>query len=991
MNATTHRRLLLGAFAILAVAALPARAAEGPAGYLHVSWTEKDGLPGSYISSLAQDSDGYLWLIANGALVRFDGVNFVEWAQTSPTPLPDVRPSVLYGSRDGSFWIGLSGDGGAIRIKDRDITTFQPEPSGLFPGNVRSLVEDSRGDIWAGGQAGIARFRDGRWERVGEELGLPAGPVYSVFGDRGGDVWIGTALGVFHRVNERFELALPAIQARGFAEDAGGGVWITGLDHPFRSVRNPKLANLPPALLQSASGGWALEGDSKGNIWVATLGAGVWRVSNAEHGKPVIERFDRSRLSSTVVRSVLEDREGNIWVGTDNGLNRLTPSVLVEQPDDLESINKPVVAMTADQDGRVWVGTQTGLYQFTGNTSVRFDRRDGLPGVAIYAVHTDARGTVWAAGDQTGLIRREANGRFTAIPLPRNPSSLRIVALTSDRSGAIWLCDLDWGVFRWKDGQLTEVMPETTRRAAYSAMTDRSGRVWIGLVNRLLMVNTDGTTKLFGREDGLGQGRVTTVFEDSRGIVWAGTGVGLSRFDGKGRFVTLPLVNRGRRQNVTAIVEDGEANLWLGVLSGIMRITRAELDRAAALPAPIVEHTIYDMADGLNGAPIWLGSPTAARGGDGRLWFVTSSGLAALNPADVKKVRMPPTVLVEAITADDQRLAAHASPQLPANTSRLQIDYTALSLTVPTKVHFKYMLEGFDADWVDAGTRRQAFYTNLAPRTYRFRVKAANDGVWNEGGASWEFSIPPAFYETLWFRIAIMVAIAAVAAGAWRLRVRHVRDQFDLVLAERARMGREIHDTLLQSLVGVALQFDAVRSQVDHTAGPLRRELDRLRRQVELCIREARQSILDLRSPMESTEELSEAIRRVVTRQTRGSDVDFELVVTGTARSCGPRIDQQLLRIAQEAVANAVRHADATHVRLELRYDSSAVTLRVADNGRGFDPGQRVFTPQDHWGLANMKERADQIGAQFRLRSSPGAGTEIETVVPTGASMKAAS
>jgi signal transduction histidine kinase/streptogramin lyase len=774
------------------------------------------------------------------------------------------------------------------------------------------------------------------------------------------------------------------VRARGFAEDSTGSMWVTGLDHPFRAVEHPSRSPLPTSLLQTASGGWALERDSHGNIWVATLGAGVWRIHDAATS-PRIERFDRRQLSSSVVRSVLEDREGNIWVGTDRGLDRLTPSTLAARRPDLEAINRPVTAVTADQRGDIWVGTQTGLYRFTDRDGTRFDQRDGLPGVAIYSLHTDARGTLWVAGDQLGLVRRLDNGRFAAVNLPSRPP-LRIVAMTSDPSGALWLCDTDMGgVFRWKDGVLTEV-PEVTRVAAHSALTDRQGRVWVGLVNRILLVSQDGSKRLFGADDGLGQGRVTALFEDGTGAVWAGTNVGLSRFDDNSRrFVTLPL-----GQNVTAIVEDSASNLWLGVLNGIMRINRGDLERSVADPSLPLKNTVFDMADGLHGVPIWLGSPTSARGRGGHLWFVTADGLADLDPRAVHKDRISPPVRIESIVADDRRLSMLDGVALPPRTSRLQIDYTALSFTVPSKVRFRYKLEGFDSDWIDAGTRRQAFYTNLPPRNYTFRVSASNDGVTNETGSAWSFSIERAFYQTAWFRVLVIVSIGLLAWGVWRLRVRRVRDKYDLVLAERARMGREIHDTLLQSLVGVTMQFDAVSDLLEDSSESAKKELTRLRRQVEQCIREARQSILDLRSPMADTADLVTAIREMAEKLTRHTTVQFELSVKGTPRPSGARVQQQLLRIAQEAVANAIRHADASHIKLELWYDETAVSLRVADNGRGFDPDRPVFMPDDHWGLANMKERADQIGAQFRLTSTPGGGTEIETIVPSTPAASAA-
>ena len=230
-----YRLLSSVAVAVILSASLAHGNGAPGSGYLHVSWTEKDGLPGSYIGSMAQDTDGYLWLIANGGLVRFDGVRFVEWAATSPDPLPDIRPSVLHAARAGGLWIGLAGDGGVARLFKGRVTLFETGRGGLFAGTVRAIVEDGQGELWAAGQAGVARYSGNRWEPVGGEQGLPSAPVYSLFKDRKGDLWVGTAVGVFHRAGGRFSLALPAIRAMGFADDVHGGMWMTGLDHPFRS------------------------------------------------------------------------------------------------------------------------------------------------------------------------------------------------------------------------------------------------------------------------------------------------------------------------------------------------------------------------------------------------------------------------------------------------------------------------------------------------------------------------------------------------------------------------------------------------------------------------------------------------------------------------------------------------------------------------------------------------------------------------------------
>lgn len=297
---------------------------------------------------------------------------------------------------------------------------------------------------------------------------------------------------------------------------------------------------------------------------------------------------------------------------------------------------------------------------------------------------------------------------------------------------------------------------------------------------------------------------------------------------------------------------------------------------------------------------------------------------------------------------------------------------------MPSKVRFRYLLEGFDQNWVDAGTRRQAFYTNLPPREYRFRVIAENDGVWNETGAAWDFSIKPAFYQTGWFRATCSIAIALAMFAIWRLWVRQVHRRFALVLSERTRMAREIHDTLLQGLVGIGLRFDNLASMV--SGPPVKSEFERLRDQIEASIREARQSIWDLRSPMLQTSTLVAALQEAGQNMTHGSGARFELVVTGAARAHNSRVDEALLRIGHEAISNAVRHAQATRIRMELCYEERSVTLRVTDDGRGFDFDAPVHSIEERWGLASMQERAHQIRAQFSIRSTPAAGTTVEIV-----------
>jgi signal transduction histidine kinase len=361
------------------------------------------------------------------------------------------------------------------------------------------------------------------------------------------------------------------------------------------------------------------------------------------------------------------------------------------------------------------------------------------------------------------------------------------------------------------------------------------------------------------------------------------------------------------------------------------------------------------------------------------VWIATGEGIAVIDPKRLPVRRVPPAVLIEGVFADERPLLPQATGPLGPNVSRLQIDYTALTLNT-SWVRFRYMLEGFDKAWVTAGTSRHALYTNLRPGDYRFRIAAASkDGIWSEP-AEWAFSMAPAFYQRKAFYIFMTVAALLMLWALWRLRLRAVQRRFVLVYSERARMAREIHDTLLQSLVGVALQLDTISDKPESTPR-VRDHLASLRKQVEGFIREARQSIWNLRSPALAVHDLPTALREAGETLAVGTGIRFEVVIIGKPQRFAPRLEEQLLRIGQEAISNAVRHANATVICLELRYTDASVVLRVLDDGCGFDP-EMATAGGNHWGLKSMQERAEQIGGSLQLKTRPGHGTILETRAP---------
>ncbi|HQZ37561.1 MAG TPA: two-component regulator propeller domain-containing protein [Vicinamibacterales bacterium] len=965
---------------LLVTLAIPALATEDVslADYVLTSWTTKDGLPSDVIWSVTQDRDGYLWLGTNGGLVRFDGVRFATVESAFGTALPHAPVRSVYAGPDGTLWLGFSEMGGVSRIAGQHATNYG-EADGLPRAMVTAIVQDPRGRVWAGTTRGLFQLTRERWRAIGPAEGLPEVRIDSLYVDRSGSLLVGTSVGVYSQppdgrsfrvVDEMNDVASTF---RGFGEDAAGALWVTDPLVAFR-----RLGEAMPAVRTPERGrGNRLIFDRERYLWVATMDEGLWRIRlDAAGQRGAVEKI---RMSGA--RTLFEDHDGNIWTGAGDGLIRLRkPRVTPVTHQGL------VEAVASTGDGIVWAATADGVLPFRHN--MRDEKIQPLlrPGARVRAMRTDAKGTLWLITDAGLLQLRDGRSQWFRISngLPRLNGVSAIAPAGDD---TLWISDRAHGLFHWdpRRPDTMEPVPQLAHVGLSSIFTDRQGRLWFASVDGRLGMIHGNSVRFFGPQEGLSSGPHLTVFEDSRHVIWIGSFSGLSWFDGE-RFARFPQM-RGFRGGVSSILEDTDHDLWLATASGIVCARRTDLDAALADPSHMVNMSLFDAADGLAGMPISFGGPSALLAGDGRLWFVTGRGLTSLNPRLLKQPRRPAQVRIESVLADEQPLASSAGMTLPARTSRLQIDYSVLDLSRPMGIRFKYRLEGFDADWIDAGTRRQALYSHLPPRSYRFHIVASTmDGSWSDTSTTWAFSIRPAFYQTYWFAAVCAVAIAFGTWSAWQLRVRRIRRQFALLIGERVRLSRELHDTLLQSLVGVALQFDAVSSRLE-PAAPARQQLIRMRKQVEEDIREARQSIWNLRTPRLEKRDLATALRESAERAAAGMPVGLEFSLHGVPDAPSPTTDEQLLRICHEAVRNAVRHARANVIKVELRCDPDATVLRVADDGQGFDPARMDASGiGGHYGLVSMRERAEQVGGAFTLTTAAHAGTIIEARVPTCAS-----
>jgi signal transduction histidine kinase/streptogramin lyase len=952
----------------MAVSVATGAAASTDAGtrYSVTTWTEKDGLPSSQVRAIVQTGDGFLWLATSAGLVRFDGVTFTS----NVAGVPDGDVAVICAARDGGLWIALD-DGRMAHLSNGRVEAFGPDPmasDGLFT----QMVEDTSGNVWVGGRSGLFRFTRGQWRRMTREDGFTAVTVTSLYVDRAGELLVGSiAPGVLIMKPgaDHFESIPSNPRVHGIGEDAAGAIWVADHVRSFRLLRGTPAAPLP--IVGSASYGYRVIHDRAGALWVATQGDGLMRVAASGESQDVTRFTTRDGLAHNVIGSLIEDSEGNIWVGTSGGLSRVSEGAFSA----LRTSGGQNTSLTAASDGSVWVATAEGLIRFHDGHRTQYSQADGLPSNYTATVFEDPGGGIWVGTDHG--IARLTNGRFVQVPFPDEFPLGLIHAITMTRDGTLVFHDLDRGLFQLRDGHVRALDGAFAHKLGHFAIVDAQGTLWFGFQDGGVARVDDGVVRLFGPPDGLAPGHVNALFEH-RGTLWVATNKGLSRLDRAAqRFVTLPLA-RLHAGSITTATADDQGFLWIAVNSGVLRVSIPEFDKAVGDAAHPLDFRSYDATDGAPGSPVVVLGQGSVRATDGTLWIATGEGIAVIDPKRLPVRRVPPAVLIEGVLADQQALSPQAGLRVGPGVSRLQIDYTALTLNA-SWVRFRYMLDGFDNTWVGAGTNRHALYTNLRPGDYRFRIAAANkDGIWSEP-AAWAFSVAPAFYQTRAFFAVSTVAALLVLWVVWQLRLRAVQRRMILVYSERSRMAREIHDTLLQSLVGVALQLGTISDKPAATA--IRDQLAMLRKQVEGFIREARQSIWNLRSPALAVNDLPTALSDAGTALMIGTEIRFEEVVVGKPRRFAPRVEEQLLRIGQEAVSNAVRHANATVICLELRYTDDSVVLRISDDGCGFDPAIATAVG-NHWGIKSMQERAEQIGGCLKLLTKPGEGTILETSAP---------
>jgi ligand-binding sensor domain-containing protein/signal transduction histidine kinase len=1000
--------------------------------YGHQAWRTDSGLPQNTVHSILQTRDGYLWLATDGGLVRCNGVDFVTFdAENTPQFSSDTVYDLLQ-DESGTLWISTAG--GLVAYRGGGFAAYTTA-QGLPADTVWFSYQDRHHRLWAFTAAGPAVLAGSGFAPVrGAQAAAPLNRR-ALAEDAGGRLWLGGSSGVFGLdttlSGPRVALhLLSGSEVEAVQLDPAGKLWI-GTQDGLERYSGGSLVPVPIAHLRQPAV-TALDPDATGGMWVATS-SGLAHINSSG-------AILQPASSAQSIEQIFRDREGVLWMASEHGLFRLEHNQLQSFGPASALAGKRILALYEDREGSLWVGTDSGgLHILRDQKFTTLTTADGLSGNLVRCVFASARGELWIGTDGAGLNRRTSDG-FAHITAADGLSSNVILALADAPGGDLWVGTPDGLnlLHLRKPGHVdrfttADGLPDDFVRSLY---TDRDGSLWIGTRHGLAHLS-GGKVTGYSRMDGLGSDFIGAIFRGGNGDLWMGTAGGLSRFhDGAftnytrqqglsnnvvtaiaqnsegalwlgtnggglnrlrpasaggvlGAIQPFPYHARGLPGTIYGILEDASAHLWLASQTGIYRVAEAQLNAYAAGTTHTIPVDGYGTADGMNIRECsGDGHPAAWKLDDGSLWFATLEGVSFILPGRAAENRMPPPTAIEKVLVDDQ---AHRldSPELniPPGANRLELQYAGLSFVAPQKVQYRYQLQGFDRGWIDAGSRRAAFYTNLPPGNYRFRVQAANnDGVWNTDGAAIALRLLPHFYQTNWFYGALALAALLLGYLAYRWRVRQVEAQWGAVLAERGRLAREIHDTLAQGFVAVSVQLEVVARLLggsrEPAPKPVTDQLDQTRALVRASLAEARTSIWDLRSQAAGSEDLPSRLRQSCSRVSSGSPSRVYLQVKGTYRPLESKMEEELLRIGQEAVVNAVRHAGATRIDVQLIYEAARVSLRVADDGRGFlaNGGH----PEGHYGIRGMHERAAEIDAALVVESTPGGGTRVSVEAPVG-------
>jgi signal transduction histidine kinase/ligand-binding sensor domain-containing protein len=971
--------------------------------YMHTSWRIQDGTAPAGIEAIAQTLDGYLWFSSDSqGLYRFDGVRFLPWTLSLDGKTINSIVKV-YGDHTGGLW--ALGNREVVHLKGGVVTShFNLDGLQQF----QQISEDPDGSLWvvrgqtAVTDAPLCRITDRTVKCFGKSDGVTISPADSLLADGKGGFWLGgqTALVHWHDgVSETYPIEALKSNAgqNGIASLAHGpdeSLWVgIEADGPGLGLGQLKHGVVKPFVTPTFNGSKvvvsAMISDRDGNLWVGTAGKGVFLI----HGNVVDHYQQTDGLSSDSVIDLFEDREGIVWAVTSNGVDSFRDPTVTTFSAREGLATDAAVGILASRDGTIWVANAGSLDRIKDGAVSSIHTGSGLPGHQVTSLLEDHAGNLWVGVDD-GLYLFKS-GQFRRLPEPNHQPLGMVVGITEDIDGNIWAECLSSPrkLVRIRDFQVREEFAAAQVPPGHSLASDPHGGIWIATKKGDIGLFRNGVFETKFPLNPGGDPFNRQIMSEADGSILAGSNNGLVEWR-QGKVQRMTTKNGLPCNSVTSFMEDKENRLWLHTGCGVVQIPQSELERWRANPEAVVQTRVYDVLDGARPA----GGPSfnaAAYSSDGRVWFAAGFVVEMLDPSRLFQKTLPAQAYIESLVADRKEFEATPNLKLPPNPRDLQIDYTSPTFSIPQKVNFRYRLDPYDRDWHEAGTRRQAFYTDLPPGKYFFRVMACNsDGVWNDSAAKLDFYVAPAYYQTNWFRALCGCIFLALLWTVYQWRVRQLQHDFEMTLeariGERTRIARDLHDTLLQSFHGLLLRFQTVSLLLPARPIDAKEKLDSAIEQAAGAITEGRDAVQGLRASTVERNDLALAISTLGEELENDSSnhrpATFRVSVEGQSRDLHPILRDEIYKIAAEALRNAFHHAQAKQVEVEIRYDHDQFRLRVRDDGKGMDAA--VLSShgiEGHYGLRGMRERATLIQGKLVVWSEVDEGTEVELRVPASA------
>jgi ligand-binding sensor domain-containing protein/signal transduction histidine kinase len=949
-------------------------------------WGTDQGLPQASIEAMLQTSDGYLWIGTQEGLARFDGVSFTPLSLIARSVPEHTFVHALLEDSSGTIWIGTEG---GLMQKRGDLVTVLTAAQGLADNAISVLLEGTDSTIWVGTDGGLSRIVGEQIESITTADGLPHRYVRALAIDQDGRLWIGTGGGGV-AILENSELTIVTTRD-GLSNDevleifaaTDGSIWV-GTRNGLSCWRNGRFETYGTSDGLAHETIWEILEDRQGRLWIGTSGG----LSRLDQGRFSSLLDGEDGLSHHIVWSLLEDHEGSLWVGTaSGGINRLRDTKLVSMSRREGLTSEFIWTVLEDDRGVIWLGTEDGgLNRIEGDRITALTTHHGLADDEVLALHQDRSGRLWV-GTRRGLSCID-NDQVVAVPGPAGELTSAIRVILEDRQGDLWIgtsgsglhhrTQTTWSVLTVDDGLLSDDI-----RCLHQ---DRQGALWIGTAGGGLSRLQDGDLRSYSTDEGLPGRCVLSIHEDLHGALWLGTTAGLARM-ANGMIYGFTAASGLHDKVVYQVLEDQEGLLWLSSNHGIHSIAREQLEEVVRGARDRVSPMTLGQAEGMRSNECNGGSqPSGWIAGDGRLWFPTMDGAVIINPTSLQANQMPPPVVIESLVVDGRPFDLADQVSCPPGSKHFELSYSALSFIAPERIRFRYRLDPYDRDWIEVIGRRSAHYTGVPPGSYRFRLKAiSSDGVASHKEAVLALEVRPFFYQTVWFGTTVVMLAVALIMLAFALRLRQVMGRCQAVLAERQRMAREIHDTLAQGLTAISLQLEGIDETLEQDPDSARDHLERARQVVTCSLAEARRTVWNLRSRALESSSLEGALAQIADQLTAGTTITTRIEVAGRGRPLSSELEESLLRIGQEAITNAVRHAGCTSINIHLRRQRQSVCLRITDDGCGVN-GLDHRADGIHFGLQGMQERVDAMGGRLTVASRPSCGVVVETVIPTGRS-----